>query len=156
MSNLSTNHLISLFRQDFTTIKVKFKESDDKLYTYKCLKSEADALEIGCHVIVDVSIYMGDDRKFKAAIVAQIDSVPDIDYDSDIIYKWIVCKVDTTIYNEILEQEVILKEKIIAVELENKKNQYIKTIEEASPELLKELRSWSWSKDLPVIGKKDD
>ena len=145
MSNLSLNHTISLFRKDFYTIKVIFNGDKKELgqntnsipteYTYKCLKSIK--LEVD-----DIVVVLTPDGFHKCVTVTEVHNIPKLDYDSRINYKWIVGKVNTSVYESILEQEEILKERIMELEIESKRQEYLKTIDEMNPLLSKELESW--------------
>lgn len=133
MKNL--NHIVSMIQQNYTTIKVSFdnmqrlpvKEAQTfeasatglpeifeqktanrqqspgqlRTYTYKCPHTVANRLEPGMLVIVPESNHKG----VQIATVQKIDAEPDINYDSDIQYKWIIGAVDTTDYDRIIRQE---------------------------------------------------
>ena len=134
MNGVNINHLLSAVRKDYVTVKVLFSNSNND-YTYKCLKSIQPEVD-------DVLVIQNPSGAFKCVTVIEVHDVPKIDYDSNINYKWIVCKVQQGQYNKLLEYEGGLKNKLIALEVETKRQQYLKTIEEASPELKVELQSW--------------
>ncbi len=90
------NNICSLFQDNFKTISVQFQEGY-KLYTYKCLKDVE--IEDGDTVVVFAR------NEYKCATVKAVHENSEIDYDSNITYKWIVQKVDTNLHDEILESE---------------------------------------------------
>ena len=146
MSSLNINHLVSAFQKSYTTIKVVFNngadfniendflpDRNDKRYTYKCLNSFHP--KVG-----DIFIVHTLDAELKCVTVTEVHLSPQIDFDSDINYKWVVDKVDSSMYDGVMESEKELKDKIVILELESKKQQYINTMKEANPQLVEEIQ----------------
>ena len=92
MNNGSLSSLLTV--KDLKTIKVKFSNSST-LYTYKTIDKSIVQDEF---VIVSFN-----DATIKIARVVEVDNVPDLRKDVD--YKWIVQKVNFSIYNELNELE---------------------------------------------------
>jgi hypothetical protein len=142
MKRVETNHLICMFQEGYTTIEVTFdgtnaepqpavaapppgmpRQQTTKLYTYKVL----DNLDTkpGDHVIVPVG--EPDDftgaQDFKMARVVKVHELPEIDYDSNIIYRWVAQKVDLSTYNDLLSKEKKFKEVMVQAEKIKKREQ---------------------------------
>lgn len=99
MRNLE--HVAILLDETLTTVKVHFKVSINYVgrvkeyvggdtYTYLCEKSLANTLNIG-----DVLIVEDAGAQVKIVQLASIDDESDILADTDIVYKFVVGKVDT-------------------------------------------------------------
>ena len=148
MSNLNINHLVCAFQKEYTTIEVVFNDgaelsvedeflpdSEDKKYTYKCLDSMTPYTG-------DVFVIKAPSGILKCVTVVAVHDSPRIAFDSNIQYKWVICKVNDKAYKEVMEKEEELKEKIISLELENKKQQYINTIKETNPNLVENVQKF--------------
>lgn len=102
------------------TVKVKF-EASGRLYTYRAL--ESDDLHAGDTVVIN---YNG---KFFTTEVVEVDRHPD--FSKDVEYKWIVCKVDVTRYENFMAQERMFEEQMTALsarkEVEATKRELIET-----------------------------
>ena len=100
---MKINHTIAALQQDYHTIRVRFKLSDNtytvKEYTYKARFDQL--VSAGDQVIVD-SPYGG----MKVVIVTDVDDFANIDFDATYTYKWIVQKVDTSTYEDNLASEI--------------------------------------------------
>lgn len=76
---------------------VQFSRSDPRLYTYQ---TRLDLVEGDVVVVERVRC-----ESYKTAVVARVDEVPQLDADSNIEYKWVVCKVDLKPYMlELMEE----------------------------------------------------
>lgn len=122
MKNL--NHLVSLLQEGYTTVAVSFTsqpipelstkrrgesqpapwtqepvQPQGMLYTYK---SQFSDLKVGDLVIVPPT----NEGKFPSvAIVAEVHAEPQLNFENGIEYKWLVGKVDTQGYADIMEKE---------------------------------------------------
>lgn len=123
MKNL--NHLVSLLQEGYTTVAVSFTSqpidfgvprdggrssqpapwaqstvpAGEKLYTYKCQFSD---LQVGDLVIVPPS----SEGKFPSvALVKEVHAEPQLNFENGMEYKWLVGKVDTQGYADIMEKE---------------------------------------------------
>lgn len=93
---MKQHHIIDLMQDGYTTVKCVFPGSG-RPYTYKALNG---AVEVG-----DICVIVGPENNLKLVEVVQVDDYPDIDTDSNIKYKWIVQKVDLTLYKQLRDQE---------------------------------------------------
>lgn len=140
MQHVKTNHMLSMFQENYTTILVAYVgEPMKKLFTYKAPMDHN--LQIGDEVIVPVGD--ADEFGFQAKRLARVElvhSAPEIDYDSNIVYRWVIQKVDYTRYNEILETEKKFKELMVqADKLQHKKKLREAFLELATDEEAKSL-----------------
>lgn len=80
----------------FRFVKVEFSTNSTRLYTYKTI----DDIEVGDTVIVDTP-----SEGFKAVKVVKVSLPHEEVTERDFQYKWIVQKVDTSRYEEIVAKE---------------------------------------------------
>ena len=110
---MNINHTITAL-QDFNTVGVRFADSD-RTYTYKT----TEKFEEGDKAIVCPN------GMLKVVTVKEVHETPQIDFGSNIEYKWIVQKVDLENYSNRMKQE-----ELMAVELRksiaNKKREEVK------------------------------
>jgi len=99
---MKTSHIVSLIQTGYTTVSVHFldKPRGLKTYTYKVLAEDAAKLSKGSKVIVK-----SPHDEFKVVEVAEVHAEAELDLEASYNYKWIVCIVDTTKYDKLLEQE---------------------------------------------------
>lgn len=90
--------LFAAVSNDFTTIECKFRDSNQKVYTYKA--KLADGVMVGDAVVVFTP-----SSGFTVVDVVAVHDVPTFNY--GINYKWIVQRVDATAYRA---QEAVEKE----------------------------------------------
>lgn len=117
---MNINHTITAL-QDFNTVGVRFDDSK-RTYTYKT----TEKFEEGDRAIVCPNGIL------KVVTVREVHDTPQIDFGSNIEYKWIVQKVDLESYNKRMEQE-----ELMAVEL--RKSIANKKREEVKADLVKSL-----------------
>ncbi len=100
-----TNEINMLLAQnpDFKFVKVTFSPAATKLYTYKTLEN----VEIGDQVIVDAP-----DKGFVAVTVEKVCKLHELELNPHYAYKWVVQKVDTSTYEELVEKENEVKKVI--------------------------------------------
>ena len=93
------NHIVSLSQTGYKTVSVVFELVNDpkRAWTYKA----ADALELSTDDLVVVQA----NTSFKVGRVSEVHAEPQIDTESDIDYKWVVDKVDLTLFNQIQANE---------------------------------------------------
>lgn len=113
--SVKLKHTISLLQENFYTIGVVL--SGGNSYTYKVPKELQ--LEKEDLIVIDVK------GTTKLAYVDEIHDEPQIDFDSNIDYKWIIQKVDFTEYNKILEAEKEALKKIKAAKRAKEKQEII-------------------------------
>lgn len=102
---MTTSYRVELFQDNFTTATAAFVADENftaaknlKQYTYK-VPSNME-LKIGDIAVVKVG------TEFKCVTITDVHETPQIEYNNNSIdYKWIVSKVDTYAYNELLLQE---------------------------------------------------
>lgn len=92
---MNINGLASLLFDEVKTIEVQFS-GEPKRYVYKTLD---DSIVEGDSVVVLPP------KGLSIAKVTKVHSVNKIDLNAPYSYKWIVSKVDTTQYNQLLEKE---------------------------------------------------
>lgn len=94
---MKTHNIAALLMESCKTVSVTFEVNlkNSTAYVYKTVLD----LEFGDSVVVNVS------GKLKIATVTEIHKVPRLDMDSQLEYKWIIQKVDTTKYDELLKLE---------------------------------------------------
>lgn len=134
---MNQRHLLSLLQNGFTTIHVVFEsnmhdgfgsvKSQSKTYTYKAdLK---DNIQVGDKVIVDSPT-----KGLHVVTVANVDKTPRIDVSAPFDYKWIVQKVDTTLYNERLKKEEEFLESMEEVERAHQRQMLLEKFRTHLPE----------------------
>ena len=126
--NLNINHIICT-QQSFKTAAIKINSKDTQSYTYKIPLSVE--LQEGDRVVVSLP-----NGALKIARVTEAHENPRIEYGSDIIYNWIVQKVDTQAFEEIQAAEKDLASKISHLQAEEVKRQYLSSL---SPEMIEAL-----------------
>jgi len=94
---MQTKHIVSLLQENYTTIEVQFRETQQKTYRYKALKE--------CNIEVDDYVVVNVRDELKIVRVNEVHEYPKIDVDSSIDYKWIVQKIDTSAYDQQVENE---------------------------------------------------
>jgi len=96
---MKIHNLPNAIREDYYTISVLF-QTNTKPYTYKVHKSIK--LETGDAVVIDSP------SGLQIVSVWTVHDFPQINYDSNMEYKWIVCKVDKTLYEQLKSQDDII------------------------------------------------
>lgn len=104
---MKNSHLASLLQEGFTTVKVMYGNIPDlregthtleKRYTFKTFLD----LKPGDVVVVPDNAY---NKNYSVAMVNSVDAAPDIDFDADFEYKWIIDKVNMEQYEKVLQTE---------------------------------------------------
>lgn len=119
------NHLVSLLQEGYTTVKVEFgsigqippidyvldepwngaqahqqpARATQQRYTYKCF--------FDCKV-GDVVVVPPTGKGLGLATVVAVDPEPDLNFEGDIEYKWLIAKVDFTQYINVQGKETAL------------------------------------------------
>jgi exosome complex RNA-binding protein Csl4 len=89
----------NLLRNDFYTVRVKY-DNTSQLYTFKV---HTDLVVIpGDLVLVETRENKG---TYRSVEVVKVDPVIDMQFDSDIRYKWVVSKIDDTRYAELCSRD---------------------------------------------------
>ena len=130
---MTTDYRVELFQEEtMQTVGIVFdrpadphnlKSSDGKVYTYK---APIDLmLAVGDQVVVQVS------QETKVVTVVEVHDIPNIDYtNSSIHYKWIVCKVDFSEYNKLLEQERIIRQNLRQLARKNQRTYLVNQLKD--------------------------
>lgn len=137
---MNMNHLITANQSNFRTIKVRLRSDVDKLHTYKA-PSDLD-LSAGSTVVIQKPGGPAPGTSpYRTAPVVSVDPIPDIDYGSDIDYKWVVGVVDDTRYLNQLEEEKETIRTLHLLEAESKRKEYLQLAKENNPEMVKALEN---------------
>lgn len=134
---MNQSHLLSLLQNGFTTIDVVFEsnmqdgfgsvKAQSKTYTYKAdLK---DNIQVGDKVIVD-----SPSKGLHVVTVVGVDKTPRIDVSAPFTYKWIVQKVDTARYDEMLKKEEEFLEAMAEVERAHQRQLLLEKFKNHLPE----------------------
>lgn len=147
---MKTKHISALIRDDITTIAVRFfgaagpdEESltrigktsiktmrqgevlREPVYTFKCLKVDAQTLSENDMVVVDTR------KGFAVGQLVQIHEQIEIDPDYEGDYRWFVCKIDLGRFNKIVEHEKELDKAVLASERAVKQKSIVDTFRQA-------------------------
>lgn len=127
--NVSMENLISSLQDNVVLVECLFQGSS-KRYTYK-VPADWNVVE-GDHLVVDSPI--------NGATLVEVDNVTDkkVDLTSDFVYKWAICKVDRTGYNERITAE---KEAAETLKELRRKNHQKKLLEELLGDLGEEAEA---------------
>lgn len=122
--NLST--AVFLISDEVRAIGVTFDQgnhyrTEEKQYVYKTCDQ---AICVGDYVIVPV----GASDEYKVAIVRSVDA--DVNYKSDIQYKWVVSKLDLAEYISLKEREQLAIQEVKRIERRSKREQLRKDLVE--------------------------
>ena len=122
--NTKYENLVAVLNDNITTVKIRFY-SGDKLYTYKCPVKIADTLEVGDQVLPEKA---GEVLGINGGYVAEIDFEADIDPQSRIAYRWVIQKVDRTIYDREVALEAANVEKLKKERRQQVKRQFVESM----------------------------
>lgn len=141
MSTINHNHVLSLLQEQYTTINISFdndmtdedppyrarnRGQQAKRYTYKARL--CDNIKAGDHVIVDTP-----HNGLTIVVVESIDPTPNINLSAPFPYKWIVQKVDRTVYDELVRREEAFRLALVEVERQKQREAVLKDINEHLP-----------------------
>lgn len=87
--------MVSLLQENIMTVKVRF-DSSSKLYTYKTRMTDLE---------VDDWVVVAPRGQMKVVQIVKIDDAPDFDIDSGLRYDWIVQKVNTDEYENLVADD---------------------------------------------------
>ena len=111
VKTMKTENIASLMIEGLRTVSVEFAQGPTRRpYTYKTLIED---IEVDDVVVVYVSGVP------KCAHVIGVDKTPKIDVDSNTNYKWIVCKVDETEYEETKKREKEFADHLLELQQKN-------------------------------------
>lgn len=136
---MNPNLLITAAQSNFQTIKLKLNATATSLYTYKAPIEMS--LEVGDTVIVAKESSADGWTGYRAVLVEAVDKVPDIDYTSELSYKWIVGKVEPEAYLEQVAAEKEIAQTLAKMEVHAVRRQIIAQAEQDSPEMLEYLQN---------------
>jgi hypothetical protein len=132
---VNTNHLLTLLQENYTTCDVTFDQDNDAkgkapTYTYKISKAMADGLKAGVDgtMVVAPCQTVRLDIKFRVGRIIAIHDEPQIDVKAPYEYKWIVCTIDRTAYDEQLKREAEAIELIAKTERRRAKEEALKVL----------------------------
>lgn len=94
----------------------------NKAYTFKALKT--DFICAGDYIIVLTT------QGLRTGLVTLVHETPQIDFDSDVDYKWIVGKVDLTAHLQLIQREEEFKATLVEIERQKQREQFRKDFEE--------------------------
>ena len=130
---------IALLTDEVTGVSCSYElDHEDKplkLYTFKCLKDMADNLAEGDLVVIPTDSRHG----FTIVRVEKVDV--EIPLESSIAYKWIAGKFDTAEYDNVLEQEATLIEKVKKSQKRKKREEMRAALQEQLDEEIPKLTS---------------
>lgn len=137
MQNL--NHLVSLMQEGFTTVAVvfardtraEFPVGQQRSYTYKCPSDVAESLTAGDLVIVPPS---NDTKLPSIATVVRVDDEPELNFEGDIQYKWLIGKVDTSRYDDIQKKEKAMVKVLRDSERQRQREQLLESYQMSLPQ----------------------
>jgi len=117
---MNSKQIINAIDESFYTVGVVYAIKDGlqqgmKLYTYK-VKKDID-LDVGDIVVVECK------DELKCAMVMEIHEIIDIDFNSNIDYKWIIQKVDMENYQKQLDVDKSVNEQIKLAEVKKRREQ---------------------------------
>lgn len=110
---MKASHILALLQNNYTTVKVVYREQDTKEYTFKALLR--DNLQPNDFVVIPAINGFG----FTLGRIRSVDEEPNIDTDTSYEYKWIAQKVDMTAYNAIIEVETRFAKTVARLERKN-------------------------------------
>lgn len=119
---MKPNHVISLLQGSYTTVDVRF-DLLSKLYTYKTRLS----LVKGDWAVVLVK------NVLKIVEVISVHSAPKIDYEAPYDYKWIVQKVDMTMYEKTVKEEQKLQTHLDTLDRLHKRQALLEILDKTYP-----------------------
>lgn len=117
------NHVLSSIQKGFHTVSVAFEQKPTKessVWTYK----SPDQLE----VVVGDRVVVQANNTFKVGTVMEVHDEPQISLDSNYDYKWVIDKVDFSIFNAILKNEEEFTKSLRAMRQENAKQQVVSAL----------------------------
>lgn len=126
--SMSIQDKILLLTEGYTTVNVRFKETDTKTYTYKVMKS--DGVAAGDSVVVN-----SPSHGLVVVTVVEAHVEPRIDINANFKYQWIVQKVDTAAYKKRLDLEERLSQSLLEVERQKQRQQLAMELRAQMPEL---------------------
>lgn len=129
-------HIAELLREDYTTVVVSLNSSGSALYPYKVLRAhvEQGLYRVGgCCLTPSADKMKSSDElrntdfpSVKAGVITCIHENPDIDFDAEFSYKWLVAPLDLSVYKALVDQDKEIAEKFKVLE-ETKARESVKT-----------------------------
>lgn len=146
---MKQKHLYSLIDRSYTTIEVVFPEDLEKAeeaaravrkrfndetirgafrtYTYK--SPLACCVAAGDHVVVDTP-----SSGLRVVYVVAVHAQPEIDLDANHDYKWIVQRVDLSVYNDLNKREAEFKATMLEVERTRQREEVVASMLQHLPQ----------------------
>lgn len=112
-------NIAAILRQDTKTIGVVFGDGFNQTKAYTYVTSES-GIEVGDTVIVP----SGSDDNYKLATVSRVDDDLEIEPNSTVAYRWIVCKVSFDSYANNLARNREIEKKLAGAYRTNARQAY--------------------------------
>jgi hypothetical protein len=112
-------NIAAILRQDTKTIGVVFGDGFNQTKAYTYVSSES-GIEVGDTVIVP----NGSDDNYKLATVVRVDEDLEIEPNSSVAYRWIVCKVNFDNYANNLSRNKEIEKKLAGAYRTNARQAY--------------------------------
>lgn len=130
---IQQKHLSELLREDYTTVQVSLSSSSPSLLTYKVHNSMLSNLAVEDKVVVPVlrKAQAGEEEGkvgFSIGTIKKIDDKPEIDFSATFEYRWVVGRIDFSMFEQINEQEKALNDKLVTIRRQQEKKQILDTV----------------------------
>lgn len=128
-----SKHLKELLMENYQTIGVTYNgqlnegSGDLKRYTFKAPKNMR--LIVGDKVVITG----GDGVSMKVGTVEELHEIPQIDFDAQYSYKWIIAALDLEQYNELVAFDANFDSTMVQVEREQKRQELLDAYNEKLP-----------------------
>lgn len=133
------NHIIALMRDNYYTVEITYGLGDvrnpaERTYTFKVAKELT--LNVGDAVVLPAD---SNNKPYTIGYVSVVHADGELDFALDVDFKWIVSKVDTTVFDRIGAEEAELRAAIVRGRKAQVRNQMRAAIEAYNPEIVKLL-----------------
>jgi len=119
---MNTTNVVSALQENFNTVEIVYRGSNQNTYTFKTdIPLEVDDL------VVVPSVKEHD---CDVAIVTKVHATPQIDFNVNYIYKWVMCKIDMEQYNARMEKEESLQQELMRLEFTKAKESVTSMLKE--------------------------
>lgn len=119
---MNTTNLVSALQENYTTVEILYRGSNNNSYTFK---TDLD-LAVGDLVVVP-SVKEHD---CDVALVVKVHTTPQIDFNVNYVYKWVINKVDVEAHNERLKKEEALQQELMLIEFKKAKENITSVLKE--------------------------
>ena len=129
---LTMNLTTAIFLIDSSVRAIKVIYNPDEPHKQYVFKTTDQSLQVDDYVVVPTDI------KHKMTVCKVVETDVDVDYDSDIQYKWVVGKVDLKQYEAVLEIEKGKMAEVKKAETLSKRKELRVKLEASNPDLFKD------------------